>query len=134
MILNYILMHKSKDRKNPNIRYYYATSKSLGDVTLANIVTEISNHLCMKRTTVNSIIKTCFELMAVEMSEGKTVHFGNLGNFRFSDMNDKTSLLFIPEGDFGKMLETVNYVKLNRAQHLENICESIFKSAIPIEK
>ncbi|WP_040491603.1 HU family DNA-binding protein [Xanthomarina gelatinilytica] len=121
---------KSITKRNPQDllapERYYAQAVYSGSVDLNELAYFASKQSTVSKADCYAVIISLLELITYNLSEGKIVRMGDLGNFRVSvssvgqDLEEdlttaavkKAKILFSPGADLNAMLKSLKYSKV----------------------
>ncbi|MDI9364418.1 MAG: HU family DNA-binding protein [Flavobacterium sp.] len=125
MAVKYKVIKKINPLKKDDPKKSYATIASEGEITLKQISKRIAAMSTVNSGDVLAVLDLLVQVMQEELSNGKTLRFGDFGSFALSlssegkNTDDEVTaavikaakILFRPGSDLKKMLATLNYQK-----------------------
>lgn len=125
MPVPYVLVQRGNPAKPSDPKKYYAQLKSGGEVTLRQLIKEISARSTVSGADVTAVLESLLEIVPEKLSQGQIVRLGDLGSFSASvtsegvaseedfhaSMIKKYSIRFRSGKELKKAVATVEYRK-----------------------
>jgi predicted histone-like DNA-binding protein len=82
MSIKYVLLEKGNPSKPEEVKKWYVTAKSNGEVSLKAISKTIAQRSSVNYVDTTSVLKTLMQVLSEQLDKGKIVRLGDFGSFQ----------------------------------------------------